>query len=378
MSKYELTISSKYVAHWGVVEAVREFFQNAIDESNLNPDHSMDWNYDKDNELLTISNKNCKLSINSLLLGNTTKDERSIGKFGEGYKVAIVVLLRNHKTITIHNGDELWNTRFVNSRRYKDYVPVIETSKFGVTGTDLIVEIGGIDESEFEEIKNSNLNLRKEEMLEMGEITETNSGDILLSSEETGNIYVEGLFINNCSGLKYGYNFKSDSVSLNRDRNIISQFDIEWNATKICAEALSPDDILEIIDSSEDYCDMRFAKTFVNENKASEIYKLFNKKYGNRIPVSTQEEADYVNSKGFTPIITRTEVTTLFSHYGYCDDIEDAYNVETSIYTSLKKIVQDIDCKVRHKDFDGIEDKIKDLNDLIEDFKDELIDIQVN
>ena len=32
MRKYELSISADYVPGWGVTEAVREFFQNSIDE----------------------------------------------------------------------------------------------------------------------------------------------------------------------------------------------------------------------------------------------------------------------------------------------------------------------------------------------------------
>ena len=32
MRKYELSISADYVPEWGVTEAIREFFQNSIDE----------------------------------------------------------------------------------------------------------------------------------------------------------------------------------------------------------------------------------------------------------------------------------------------------------------------------------------------------------
>ena len=35
MRKYELSISADYVPEWGTTEAIREFFQNSIDEIDI-------------------------------------------------------------------------------------------------------------------------------------------------------------------------------------------------------------------------------------------------------------------------------------------------------------------------------------------------------
>jgi hypothetical protein len=110
MTKYELSISTNYVPDWGIVEAFRELFQNALDNEIINPENKMNWSY-IDNKVI-ISNKTSKLDANSLLLGSTTKTthEEVIGKHGEGYKIAFMVLLRNNKKVKVYNygNREIW------------------------------------------------------------------------------------------------------------------------------------------------------------------------------------------------------------------------------------------------------------------------------
>ena len=104
-SKIELTIAPSYVPSWGIVEAVRELFQNALDQQKQNPTNKMSWEYDPEAQRLRICNKYSTLEASSLLLGATTKadDTSTIGQFGEGYKIATLVLLRNDKKITFYN-----------------------------------------------------------------------------------------------------------------------------------------------------------------------------------------------------------------------------------------------------------------------------------
>ena len=133
MAKYELSLVKSYVQEWTAEDAIREIIQNAIDESNRVEDNAMSVEYDPEEKTLTISNKKSVLTHDTLLLGNTSKatDDNMIGKFGEGYKLGILVLTRENHPVTIQNYGlkETWTARFVNSRRWKDEVLTIFTEK---------------------------------------------------------------------------------------------------------------------------------------------------------------------------------------------------------------------------------------------------------
>lgn len=45
MTKFELTISTNYVPDWTYVEALRELFQNALDQQTENPANKMLFEY---------------------------------------------------------------------------------------------------------------------------------------------------------------------------------------------------------------------------------------------------------------------------------------------------------------------------------------------
>ena len=160
-SKYELPLSTSYVEHWGINEALREFFQNAIDQGNY------DYEYDNQINELTIVNHDSFLDRSTLLLGESSKrdNKSNIGSYGEGYKIATLVLLREGYEVKIENNakNELWNTCLVKSRKFKKTIPVFNISTNKSDNNDLIVKITGITQDEFDEYKKLNLNLQSDE-----------------------------------------------------------------------------------------------------------------------------------------------------------------------------------------------------------------------
>ena len=253
MRKYELSISADYVPGWGVTEAVREFFQNSIDEETRDSSNKMLFEYDEAEEKLIIGNKHSELDIKTLLFGTTTKndDDAMIGNHGEGYKIATVVLLRLGKTVVFNNycRHEVWRPRLVKSRKYDGaLVPTffVETAAVWekVPDHSLIIEISGITPEEYEAVKKSNLHLQRDYKK-----IETIYGDILESPEHKGKIFVGGLYICEESRLDIGVNFKPCYVRLERDRSMVDSFDVRWYASKMVEDAKNAELLKKSIDS---------------------------------------------------------------------------------------------------------------------------------
>lgn len=249
-SKHELSIYTGYVPTWGVVEAFRELFQNALDNEINNPENKMEWAYDKESGTIKISNKTSKLTTDSLLLGSSTKanDSNTIGKHGEGYKIAFMVLMRNNKQITVYNygAKEVWKTRLVKSKKYNGtLVPTIFVEKEAVwkkvPDSDLTIEVSGITEAEYMDVVQSNLHLRDNTV---NKFEVAGRGSIILDKEEQGNIYVKGLYVTSIKNLQYGYDFEPSVLGLDRDRKLVDSFNVTWESSILWQVAANEDDTL--------------------------------------------------------------------------------------------------------------------------------------
>lgn len=264
MRRYELSLAENYVSQWGLVEAIREIFQNALDQESIaakdvdkvydnvtdeyvpgeNP-NKMFYEFSQvyaNRMMLRIGNKASTLSVESLLMGETTKaeDTATIGKFGEGYKLALLVLTRLGKNVKIFNygAREVWNAKLRSSKKFngaKTLQIEVEDKFFwqNVPDNNLVYEIGPISEEEHVQIVNSNLNLQD---MSLGETLDTSYGKILLEDEYKGKVYVNGLFISDVENLQYGYNFKPEHIELDRDRRMIQQFDLQWRTSGMWKE----------------------------------------------------------------------------------------------------------------------------------------------
>lgn len=311
MRKFELTITPSYVPSWGIVEAIRELFQNALDQEKQHEDNTMGWSYDAGAQRLSISNKSSVLEASSLLLGQTTKadDESTIGQFGEGYKIATLVLLRNNKQVTFYNygKKEIWRPRFVNSRRYGTQILTffVETLKIWdkVPDSNLTIVIDGITEDEYRQrIVPANLHMQTDYTV----VDENSIGQVLDIPNTHGQVFVNGLFVCNFEPYQYSYNFNPGTIQLDRDRKMVSDFDLRWQASKMWSFSDKTDIITTLLVAGKaDVAYLKNVSTFSAKQYKlrEEAFNKFVSMYGDRaVPVCNQLEAAEV-PKGWTPII---------------------------------------------------------------------------
>lgn len=373
-SKYELTISTGYVPDWTYVEAVRELFQNAIDNESVNENNKMLIEY-KDNTL-TIANKTSKLTLDSLLLGSSTKrdDPKTIGQHGEGYKIAFMVLLREGKSVTVLNygANEIWTTKVVNSRRYNGaQVIQIEVEKNPIwkktPNSDLSIVVDNITEEEYGHIVDANLFLQKN----LKASSNTSYGRVLFDEQHKGKVFVKGLFVANMPILKlnYGYDFTTEGIKLDRDRRLVDSFNVRWYASRIWYDLSNDskyiDKITEMIMNDE--ADVQFIASNATGNLklvANNVIDTLKKRHGDKVyPVDTDSDFRAAKRAGLHPVIVSSTIKNVAEVSQYMKETCEFENA--SITERIKAFRDSIESKLT-------DEELKELDSIIEDIEDQL------
>lgn len=283
MKNYELPISPNYVSNWGIKEAIRELLQNAIDGEHCG--HKKNVMYNSDERVLYIISQDTKLPKSSLVLGCSSKDSMDgmIGKFGEGYKLALVVLLRKGLTVNIINADEEWVPTFAVSEHFGTQVLNISVKNLSdedkqCSNKDLCFAISGIDKELYNELLIYFPCINND----YGNIVESDNGYILLEPKFKGKMYVEGLYIQSDNNFKYGYSFNSDVVDLDRDRKAINYYELRklTAASVVTAETCCTELFKAISDSCTDVKDITDVLDDANEEFLKEYRDMLYEEKG--------------------------------------------------------------------------------------------------
>lgn len=351
MTKYELSLTKDYVPDWTIVDAVRELFQNAVDQEATVPDNKMFWDYNEDESTFIIGNKLSVLEPKSLLLGASTKtgDDNTIGKFGEGYKIATLVLTRLGKKVTFYNygAREVWRARFSKSRKYGAEILVFEVEKANiwkkVPDNNLTIVVEGVTWEESIKIGDSNLHMQ-----EGYKYYNTSKGRILLDEDLKGKMFVNGLYICENKEFHCGYDFKPGMIELDRDRRLIPDFNLKWKTSQMWVDFSEDDD-------SWDYDAIAMASNLVKlgapdvlymedanwtrdkkyKAVAEDVSESFKLEHGeNAVPVSTQYEAELVPNTHKPIIVTEAYKKVIKSSPKY---IAPAPVVRKSLHEAVKE-----------------------------------------
>lgn len=229
-----------YLKHWGVKEAMREVYQNFLDYGEYKEKVIEIKGTDK--VRVVLSNDYSPENLDFLRIGNSRKKEGSIGKHGEGVKMAFMIFERENLKSSIITSKYVVKPGHYDDReigecfcfRYEDIA-----SKSG----RFIMQFE-MNKNEFFDFK-SNI-IKDEDIL----FSHPSYGDIV--NKPTGSIYSGRLFVAKLDGMGHAYNIKPEHLPLDRDRSVPRPFDLNWVAGRL----LDAWDKYQFVDES--YSDTQF------------------------------------------------------------------------------------------------------------------------
>ena len=318
---YELTLTPDYVPDWGFNDAMRELIQNGIDQEVLDKNKEFSVEYDSYNKILRLKNAgNTALKRNTLLLGRSSKakNDDTVGQFGEGYKIAALVLNRLGKSFTIYNNEkkEVWRTRFKDSEKWLEKILAFYISDNKTEDNGLCVEIGNVENREYDGLHKVWIGLDGYGY----DKVDTEYGEIITDEDYAGEVYVNGLYVDCNSDLEYGYNFKPKYIRLERDRKTCDTWNIEDITSKMIAEGMVSGGIpIEIVrrmveSNRDDVYHLEFNTYLGDVQKVQEmLIESFDAQNAQpySIPVNSQEQIKKVKAYGGNPVVVPDKVAKL-------------------------------------------------------------------
>jgi hypothetical protein len=272
MSKtYELPLSPNYVKDWGLWEAFREILQNAIDFGEfdlLAGQHS-----------ISIVSKGATLDVSTLVLGTSSKGAGDIGKYGEGYKLALLVLARAGISVDLRHGTKSWTPEFGRSDTFNCDVLKIHEEEYDVDAGCVSWTLLGLQEDEVIDLMSKYIGF---------------DGDAILDDpEQAGKIYVKGLYVTTIVGFEKGYNFDVGQIPLNRDRNMSITYNVQLATSKLLGETGDGKFVLKnmLADSHDTWVMPYFCPTTdKNAKLIKSVIEAWKDQYGDSVPVSDEQE----------------------------------------------------------------------------------------
>lgn len=222
---YPITLD--YVEDWGEWEVVREIASNAMD---ADADFTMGINADG---ALVIKSRGGNLAVRHLLLGVSEKrDATAIGQFGEGLKLAMLVLTRMGLTAHVYSGGRhIWNepAHMEGEQVFK----IRWQTGFRDNGMTVI----GIPDWPGETFEERFIREGDPRVRFTGQF-----GRMILEEAQPG-IYVKGVWVQPSrlyhDGFAFGYNLQD--VDMNRDRGVIRSWNLARNVGKVWSQVADQD-----------------------------------------------------------------------------------------------------------------------------------------
>ena len=209
-------IALNYREHWGTWEAIREIVQNSLDSSESYTSYH-------DGNNLVIEDNGKGIEVKHLLFGISEKGENARGKFGEGLKIALIVLKRLGYTVEIlsNNLEIKVSTKFIENQECLNILYRHNGENFKGTRITILNYMGPDYKERFINSRNTDIVFANSSY---GQIIRQSEGTI--DNPKIGKLYVKDIFVSNIDNSMYSYNLKD--VRLEESRNMVSELDMQY------------------------------------------------------------------------------------------------------------------------------------------------------
>lgn len=299
MAKIQYMVTEEYVRDWTALEALREILANGVD-AEVQQSAPLNVRHDARKKILYVRNDRAHLDVKALYFGGTTKagDERLVGQFGEGLKLALLVFARAGIPVVVRNGDEDWSVAMEPDERGVK-VLTLYTRKSRSPSSGVEVEVGQVSSELWEQAQGMFLRL-----LPPIKTFATERGEILTDPERVGNYYVRGVFIAHRDHAAFGYNFAH--LDVGRDRRSYDVDNAQYEITSVWNEAVTKYDVGEALFDAmrKGAKDLAGFRWYNQPSVVEQIVKRFKALYGEKaLPVTGTAEVEKVEHLGFTGVI---------------------------------------------------------------------------
>lgn len=326
-----LSVSPAYVSKWGFWEALREFVQNGMDAHERGYALRIERGGGK-SKAIKVRNEGADLGRETLLLGTT--DKRGVsgqrGGFGEGYKLAALVLTRMGFGVQIRTQSEYWDFELAHSAEFGAETLQVKIKAAPVAANYVEVRITASDV--MEESDWDALWLRAQErMLDVPGLagTEVRIDDyiapmhsrerVLVGPQHRGRLYCSGLYVGQLPDADYQWGYDL-SVALDRDRQMADPWSLRSGIARLLEACVSqgliaPERLWDVVASNSSEGRALAENTWAISQVSESFVDLFKEKHGeNAVPVASLGEADRAEHTSLRAVTVPKQVQALLEH----------------------------------------------------------------
>ncbi len=268
MKTINYAMTADYRKEWGAIEAVRELVQNCLD-NNISRQSS---HYKIHDHGISISTDEYVLPMQVFALGATTKTEKDIGGFGEGMKLAMMILARLNLKPKIDFG-------FTTAIPVFEYDEVLGCDVFKINFEEHDVHYSGT--IFYFDFPKDQIELLKKRVTVFNDNPLPRPLEIDLLKDRPGEVFVNGLYVCEDTKFRYGYNYAPHMIQLGCDRQIASTFGMAWETSRYWGQNITARNAAEVLSMmTENVMDVSDIHHFISEGNAKLITKAFNERFG--------------------------------------------------------------------------------------------------